>query len=215
MSPLFAGMLASDSQSQQKTFSKLAPAQQCWDPPRAVLFMRRIIYYVATSIDGFISRPDHSIEGFVGDSSAVTRYLEDLQKFDTVLMGRRTYEFGYNYGLEPGKPAYPHMRNYIFSNSLKFSKQHEGVKVLTLSTDIITSIKEEKGTDIYLCGGGQLAGWLLENNQIDILKLKLNPLVLGDGILLFGGSKKETRLELVESEQFDKGVQIMTYRINY
>jgi dihydrofolate reductase len=177
--------------------------------------VRKIVYYVASSIDGFICRPDHSIEGFVGDGSAVSKYLEDLKTFDTVLMGRKTYEFGYKYGLEPGSPPYPHMQNYIFSKSLRFENQDDCVKVHRPSIDIITSIKKEKGTDIYLCGGGQFAGWLLENEQIDILKLKLNPLVLGDGIRLFGHSKKEMRMQLMETQTFDKGVQIMTYNLHY
>jgi dihydrofolate reductase len=83
--------------------------------------MRRIIYYVAASIDGFISGPDEDISGFenVQESDGIQMYLQDLQKFDSVIMGRKTYEFGYKFGLKPGDLAYPHMNHYIFSGSLK------------------------------------------------------------------------------------------------
>lgn len=78
--------------------------------------MKKIIYYVATSIDGFISGLNEDISGFLPDGNGVQKYLDDLKEFKTVIMGRKTYEFGYKYGLKPGSPAYPHMDHYIFSN---------------------------------------------------------------------------------------------------
>jgi dihydrofolate reductase len=177
--------------------------------------MRNIVYYVASSIDGYIARSDHSIEGFVSDSSAVINYFEDLKNFDTVIMGRRTYEFGYQFGLRPGQPAYPHMKHFIFSKSLKFDSSHDNVHVCPPDLGIIRKLKEGDGTDIYLCGGGDFAGWLLDNEQIDVLKIKLNPLILGEGIRLFGKSKKDFETELVESTVFDKGLQIITYKIKH
>ena len=177
--------------------------------------MRNIVYYVASSIDGFIARPDHAIDGFVGQGPGIAKYLEDLQHFDTVIMGRNTYEFGYRYGLLPGSPAYPHMKNYIFSKSLRFNNPHESVHICPYDLSIIKKLKEERGTDIYLCGGGDFAGWLLDNALIDILKLKLNPLILGGGIRLFGNSRKDFLLELGESTVYEEGLQIMTYRIQY
>lgn len=75
--------------------------------------MNKIIYYVATSLDGFIAGMNDDISDFVFDGDGVKKYQSDLQEFDTVIMGRKTYEFGYNYGLEPGQPAYPNMRIII------------------------------------------------------------------------------------------------------
>lgn len=177
--------------------------------------MRKIIYYVATSVDGFISGPNDDISGFIPDGNGVDKYMNDLQSFDTVIMGRKTYEFGYKYGLKPGQAAYPHMKHYIFSNSLNFDSQNDKVKVCNLDLEIIKELKNKKGTDIYLCGGGEFAGWLLENRLIDILKIKLNPLILGAGVKLFGDSTKQYKLDLINSEKFDKGLRIITYNINY
>lgn len=177
--------------------------------------MRKIVYYVATSIDGFISGPNDNIGGFVGEGSGVERYLQDLKSFDTVIMGRRTYEFGYKFGLQPGQPPYPHMEHYIFSKSLHFDQAAENVHVCAPDLDLIRSLKAAQGTDIYLCGGGDFAGWLLDHGLIDVLKIKLNPLILGAGVRLFGRSTRAIQTELTEHQSYDKGVQIITYNLQY
>ena len=178
--------------------------------------MRLITYYVAASLDGFIAGPGDDISGFVQGGRGVEQYRQDLMSYDTVIMGRKTYEFGYQYGLQPGQPAYPHMRHYIFSNSLQFDAAHEQVRVRPPDLNVIRELKQGDGTDIYLCGGGAFAGWLLENQLIDRLKLKLNPLILGRGVRLFGKSTRSHRLTAIDSQRFeDNGLEIITYEINY
>jgi dihydrofolate reductase len=177
--------------------------------------VRNIVYYVAASIDGFISGRGEDISGFVADGSGVNQYLQDLQKFDTVIMGRKTYEFGYKFGLQPGQSPYPHMRNYIFSESLQFDTAVENVFISKADIDLVKKLKTESGTDIYLCGGGEFAGWLLDHEVIDFLKIKLNPLILGDGIKLFGNSKKKIHTEVIDIDSYDNGLQIINYKIKY
>ncbi|SOE19725.1 Dihydrofolate reductase [Spirosomataceae bacterium TFI 002] len=172
--------------------------------------MSQLIYYVATSVDGFIAGPNDDISKFTPNGNGVDRYLSDLQKLETVIMGRRTYEFGYQYGIVPGQPAYPHMKHHIFSETLKIDKLAQNVFIENSSVDqIIDSSK----TDVYLCGGGQFAGWLLDNNLIDVLKLKLNPIILGDGIPLFGNSKSSISGHLIDKQSFENGLEILTYNL--
>ena len=177
--------------------------------------MNKIVYYVATSIDGYIAGIDEDISGFVGEGNGVEKYLNDLQDFQTVIMGRKTYEFGYKFGLRPGQPTYPHMDHFIFSKTLSFEKADEKIQIKDLNIAEINAIRENSKTDVYLCGGGEFAGWLLEHEQIDILKIKLNPLVLGDGVKIFGNSKKMYKLNLLNSEKYDGGLQIMSYEVQY
>ncbi len=177
--------------------------------------MRKVVYYVATSMDGYISGPDGDISGFVQESDAVERYLKDLKNFDTVIMGRKTYEFGYRFGLEPGQPAYPHMEHYIFSSSLCFKTQSRQVHVCKPDIKIIKDLKKQEGTDIYLCGGGQFAGWLLRQKMVDILKVKLNPFIQGNGVSLFGNVSRMCNLTFIRGSQFTYGVQILEYQIEY
>lgn len=176
--------------------------------------MRKIIYYVATSVDGYISGPDDDVSRFTASGDGIKQYLADLKEFDTVIMGRKTYEFGYKFGLKPGQLAYPHMKHLIFSSTLKFENCEKGLVVKNLDISIIEELQKEEGSDIYLCGGGEFAGWLLENEKIDILKIKLNPIILGDGIRIFGDSVKPVSLELVHTDKYDD-LQIITYKIIY
>jgi dihydrofolate reductase len=177
--------------------------------------MNRIIYYVASSLDGYISGLDEDISGFVGAGNGIQKYLDDLKGFQTVIMGRKTYEFGYKYGLVPGELAYPHMEHFIFSNSLTFANPDKKLVIKDLDINEINKIKANSKTEVYLCGGGVFAGWLLENEMIDVLKLKVNPLILGQGVRLFGDSTKSFSLSLIGTEEYEAGLLINTYEIMY
>lgn len=177
--------------------------------------MKKIIYYVASTLDGYISGPDDDISKFIQQGKGVEKYMQDLQNFDTVIMGRKTYEIGYKYGLLPGQPGYPHMDHYIFSDTLSFENPHEKVNTRKIDIKTIEDLKQGNGSDIYLCGGGEFAGWLLDNRMIDTLKLKLNPVAIGEGIKLFGSSKTKISLKLTDQESFDDGMLLLTYDILY
>ena len=173
--------------------------------------MKKIIYYVATSLDGYIAGENDDISQFLLQGEGVEKYKSDLANFGTVIMGRKTYEFGFQYGLKPGQPAYPHMEHFIFSETLKIDNLSESVKIEKLSVDRVNEIRQHAKTDIYLCGGGQFAGWLLDHGLIDQLKVKLNPIVLGSGVPLFGSSTTDQGWDLVETETYSDGLLILTY----
>lgn len=177
--------------------------------------MKKIVYYVAISLDGFICGENEDISGFVAEGNGVQKYLDDLKDFETVIMGRKTYEFGYKFGLKPGDPAYPHMEHYIFSSSLTLEDSASNVHVREPNLKEIDSIKEHSKTDVYLCGGGVFAGWLLEHQRIDVLKVKINPLILGKGVRLFGDCQTTHRLQSIDSTVYDEGLLINSYEIKY
>ncbi len=173
--------------------------------------MQKIIYYVAASLDGYIAGPNEDVSRFIHSGNGVEKYQQDLLNFKTVIMGRKTYEFGYQFGLVPGQPAYPNMEHFIFSDSLKIENLHDLVHTIKPSIERVEEIKLSSPSDIYLCGGGAFAGWLLDHGLIDELKLKLNPIVLGNGIPLFGNSKTSVKWHLEHSESYDHGMKILTY----
>lgn len=179
--------------------------------------MRKLVYHVATTIDNYIAHEDGSTDGFArfAEGDHATDYLESLKNYDTVVMGRATYEFGYQFGLEPGQPAYPHMKNYIFSRSLKFDQRgHNFMLVDENELEVIKQLKEENGTDIYLCGGGKFAGFLAGHGQIDELRIKLYPLIFGKGIRLFGKSEQKLNLSLLDTKIYETGAMLITYRVD-
>ncbi|KYF66173.1 dihydrofolate reductase [Sorangium cellulosum] len=177
--------------------------------------MRKIVYDVAVSLDHFISHEDGSVDGFLMEGEHAAEYVERLKGYDTVLMGRKTYEWGYDHGLVPGKRAYPHMDHHIFSKTLRFD---EGAEVHVVDRDELAALerlRERDGTDIYLCGGGAFAGFLLDRGLVDRLVVKLNPILLGHGVRLFGGSTRKVALALLESKAYANGVVLLTYDVKY
>jgi dihydrofolate reductase len=176
---------------------------------------RKVIYYVAMSIDHNIAHEDESIDGFLMEGQAITDYVKSLQDYDTVLMGRRTYEWGYQFGVEPGQPApmYAHMMQYVFSQSME-NYQHEQLHVIREDpADFVHELKAQMGGAIYLCGGGQLAGNLLEAGLVDELILKVNPVLFGKGVPVFGNLSKTLNLTLLDTKVYNNGMIFLHYAI--
>ncbi|GAA1336795.1 dihydrofolate reductase family protein [Arthrobacter roseus] len=188
--------------------------------------MRELVYFVAVSLDGYIAAPDGSFGDFPIEGDHVDMILRDytdtlpshvlsalaLQpdnaRFDTVLMGWNTYAAGFPHGV---RNPYPHLRQYVFSRS----ETEAAADIVLTAEDPVAVVKELKaedsGADIWLCGGGQLAGAL--RGELDRLILKVNPVLLGAGIPLFAGQDYMVRsAELTSSTAFQSGVVVNEYR---
>jgi len=176
---------------------------------------RKLVYYIAVSADGFIADIERNTEDFSMTAQYIPDYMRSLQDYDTVLMGKYTYEAGYKYGIKPGEPSpiYGHMMQYIFSQSME-QFEHEQLKVVRDDpSEFARSLKSEQGSAIYLCGGGKLAAYLLEHGLIDELILKVNPIVFGTGIPLFDGSIKSISLDLLDTKVYRDGNIFLRYQI--
>jgi dihydrofolate reductase len=176
--------------------------------------MRDLVYDVAVSIDGFICRSDGGIQDFVPDGPHVADYRARLAGYDTAVMGRNTYEFGYQYGLAPGTRAYSHMDHYVFSSSLQFEHPHQLNIVAEKAGAVVRDLKGRSGSDIYLCGGSVFAGSLLQEQLIDRLVLKVNPVVIGEGLPLFS-SPERASLKCTSTKRYENGVLLAEYDVVY
>lgn len=178
---------------------------------------RKLVYYVAATIDHYIAREDETVDGFVMEGPHIADYLNSLRDYDTVLMGKRTYERGYQYGVAPGDPSpvYLGMMHYIFSRTME-NYQNERLQVIREdAADFVRQLKQRSGGAIYLCGGGQLAGSLLDQELIDELIIKLHPVAFGRGIALFGNSMKGFGLAMKSANIYPNGVMHLHYTIGY
>ncbi|MGP1908788.1 dihydrofolate reductase family protein [Metabacillus sp. JX24] len=182
--------------------------------------MAEIIYHVAVSLDNFIADQgmidgniDKSLFLFEGDH--VPDFLSDIQQYDAVLMGGKTYEFGFQFGAKPGEPGYRGIKHYIFSNSMQFESNEEVELVKEDAIEFIENLKQKENGKIWLCGGGELAGSLLKHKLINQLVLKVNPIMVGEGISLFGSEKPCYELGLLDIKQYSSGVFKATYDIIY
>ncbi len=172
--------------------------------------MRKLVYYVATSLDGFIARKDGSFDGFVWDDDLVTDYLKSLEAFDTVLMGRKTYEVG----LREGKTSpYPQMQQYVISRTYSASPDPAVKLVSDGVAGLVRQLKQQNGRDIYLCGGGELAGLLFAEGLIDEVRVKINPVLFGDGIPVVPADCDAIELKPDDTKAFDSGIILSNYRV--
>ncbi|WP_447040090.1 dihydrofolate reductase family protein [Streptomyces sp. DSM 118878] len=193
--------------------------------------MRKLVYFIAVSLDGFIAGPDGGDptgpDGFwpVGQDYVqhlAETYPETLPAparealgvtaegthFDTILEGRKTYMIGVDAGLPN---CYPHLRHLVFSRTLTTSPDPGVELVASDPVEKVRELKREEGKDIWLCGGGELAGVL--RDEIDRLVVKIGPLTLGSGTPLFA---QKTPFEPVhyartDAVLLDSGTMFVTY----
>ena len=171
---------------------------------------RRLIYYVVTSLDGFIAHPDGSFDGFAWDDAVVADFLASYDWFDTVLMGRKTYEVG----LAEGKTSpYPTLHQYVFSRSLKTRPDPAIALISKHALEVIKNLKTQPGKAIWLCGGSNLTSQCLAANLIDDMIIKLNPVVVGSGKLLFADLVPSAHLTLGDIKRYDCGILRLHYTV--
>lgn len=185
---------------------------------------RKLVYYVACTLDGFIAREDGSFdwarfegehfadlidqfpETFPAHSREAFGVPERARRFDTVLMGRKTYEVGLHDGItNPYRP----LRQFVVSRGLPDS-QDPGVQIYRgAPVDLVRRLKAEQGRDIWLCGGAGLAGALF--SEIDELILKVNPVLIGAGIPLFTAVSGTRRMVLDSHRAYANGFVLARY----
>ncbi|MEU1684907.1 dihydrofolate reductase family protein [Micromonospora sp. NPDC005707] len=189
--------------------------------------MRKLVYYVASTLDGFIAAPDGSYDFFplVPEPDVAAHLTAEWPqtfptlahaqlgiasppagRFDAVLMGRATYDPALKLGVAS---PYAHLKQYVFSRSLPASDDPQVEIVSGDPVAFVRELKAQPGGDIWLCGGGQLAGQLLD--EVDELVVKLNPIVVGSGIPLADRGFTPTRFTLAGTRPFDSGVVVLRY----
>lgn len=190
--------------------------------------MRDLVYYIASTLDGYIAHENGSFDGFIWDEEygadifasfpeTFPAHLRgdvaspvDNKWFDTVLMGRKTYEVGISEGITN---PYPTLNQYVFSRSLQESPDERVNLINKNAVETVKSLKQEPGKAIWLCGGSELASTLLEAYLIDRIIVKLNPVVFGSGIPLFSNGIKQTTLKLTDSKVYNSGHILLYYTV--
>jgi dihydrofolate reductase len=171
--------------------------------------MRRVRYRVAASLDGYIAGPNGEIDWIVPDPTI--DFAAVYAGFDTVLLGRRTYELT----RRPGAPPWPRgWRIYVVSRTHPAA---QSPAVTVVGTDVETTVaalRAESGRDIWLFGGGQLFASLLAAGLVDRVEVALMPGVLGAGIPLAGPDAPRSRLRLTQSDVHPSGIVSLAYDVD-
>jgi dihydrofolate reductase len=171
--------------------------------------MRKIKYFVASSLDGFISRLDGSVDWlFMDQDYGMTEFFRSV---DVAVMGRKTYDKMLE--LAPEQAFYPGMQNVVFSRS-RPNDAKGAVKFVSGDVEAwAKGVRSKSGKDIWLVGGGSLATQFLQKRLVDEIGLAIHPRLLGQGILLFPQGYPETELELSRCEQHSTGLIQVFYQV--
>lgn len=175
--------------------------------------MRKVVLYIAASLDGFIARPDGSLDWL--DSDAYKLEGEDYgyksfqEKVDATLMGNNTYKVVKS--LDMPFP-YPDKTNYVFSRTA-YPPTEFVQFVQEDPVAFVKGLKQEQGKDIWLIGGGQLNMQLLNSSLVDEMIITFVPLILGRGISLFAGGVSERVLKVQEVASYQNGFVQVKYTL--
>jgi len=174
--------------------------------------MPKIILYIATSLDGFIARPDGALDWLTSIPNPTNEdygYAELLESIGATIMGRLTYDEIIGFGIDW---PYTGIKTYVVTKNKELEIKSPDTVVLTDNIKtFVTDLKAKSKKDIWLVGGGQLVSAFINQGLIDKMILTIIPKTIGEGILLFAGKSKERTWKLVDSKSFDIGVVNLVY----
>lgn len=170
--------------------------------------MRRIRYKVACSLDGYIAGPQDEFDWIIGDPDIDFEAI--WNEFDTLLMGRRTYEvMAGEGGGTRGKEV------VVFSRTLRQEDHPEVTIVSDDAAQVLDELRARPGKDIWLFGGGELFRSLLEIGQVDTVELAFIPVLLGDGLQLLASPAIRRTLSLTERRVYaNSGIVSLEYAVD-
>lgn len=172
--------------------------------------MRNAVLFIAVSLDGYIADKNGGVSWLMGhgDEENVDAYTEFAKGIDTVLMGRNTYDQVVE-ELSPGEWIYKEFTAYVFtgregrtSERIRFTDENPAA--------LLKRLKEEAGKDIWICGGADLIRQLMREDAIDQYYISVIPVILGDGIRLFGRMEREVKLKLIRTRAYN-GITELVY----
>lgn len=156
--------------------------------------MRKLRFSVATSLDGFIAGPRGEYDWIMPDPAFDFRSF--FRNFDTMLIGRRTYEVMQGRGQSPESME---MKAFVVSATLEAEKNPAVTIIRDDVVAAVSALKTAAGKDIWLGGGAMLFRTLLDAHLVDTVELAVMPTLLRGGVRIVPeGSRCALRLEATE-----------------
>jgi dihydrofolate reductase len=169
--------------------------------------MRKVVYGVGISLDGYIARPDGAVDFlFMPKDYSMGPFFK---RVDVAVMGRKTYEVGLK--MSGGKFDSYGMKCYVFSRSLEAGERGGVTFVKESPKELMAAVRKKKGKDIWLMGGGELTRDFLKDDLVDEIYLGVVPVLIGEGIPAFPSSFPQREFKLIENKTFSKGLIALRY----
>ncbi|HCK65998.1 MAG TPA: deaminase [Anaerolineae bacterium] len=171
----------------------------------------KVSVYIATSLDGFIARKNGDIDWLTGgESGGDYGYADFMSTIDYVVMGRNTYEKVLTFG------GWGYDKKVIVLSSKKIKikdKLKDKVEVLNLGPKkLVKEIEKRKAKHIYLDGGVTIQRFLREG-LVDEMTITTIPVLIGEGLPLFGELAKDIKLKLLQSQSFKNSFVQNKYKV--
>ena len=174
--------------------------------------MRKVILYIAVSLDHYIARKNGAVDWLENAVEHIKDedygYKAFYDGIDTTLMGRKTFDeiLGFDVPF-----PYPDKSNYVFTSNNEFEHEYaQGIK--ENASAFLQQLKQEAGKDIWLVGGGRLITDFAENGLIDEMILTVFPILLGEGIPLFLPFQNGSSYTLKENKSYTNGIVQLHYQ---
>jgi dihydrofolate reductase len=171
--------------------------------------MRSVILGLGISLDGYIARLDDSVDFlFMPKDYSMGPFFKTI---DTAIMGRRTYEAGLKMG---GASSFSgsHMSYYVMSRTLPPGERGGVIFTNQTPAALVAEIRKQRGKNIWLMGGGELAREFLKDDLVDELYLGVVPVLIGEGLPLFPSGFPQREFSLLENKTFSRGMIALKYK---
>jgi len=174
--------------------------------------MRKLSLFIATSLDGYIAKPndDLSFLKLVEKEGEDYGYAEFMANIDTIILGRKTYDYVLK---EIGSSHYDNGQRdvYVITRTERPSVGRTTFYSGNL-TELVRRLKSENGKNIYCDGGAEIVNELLQQDLIDEFIISVIPVLLGNGTRLFKDGRPEQQLEFISAKSFDTGLTQLHYK---
>ncbi len=165
--------------------------------------------YIAVSLDGFVAGKNDDISWLFRYNDVDYGYNEFFSGIGAIIEGRRTYDLEVQQGWESAHS----LPTFVLSHR---PPEHAPKRKGVVFTDediaeVLMKAKKLTSRNVWIVGGANVSQQFLERGLIDEIVLSIVPVILGDGIRLFGKTHKSIELSLRGVKQFDRGLVQLTY----
>jgi dihydrofolate reductase len=183
--------------------------------------VRKVIFFMSVSLDGFIEGPDGDLDWHMVDDEVHTHFNEELAAMGAFVNGRVTYDLMVRswptadtdpWSTEPMREfarIWRGMPKIVYSRSRDYTDGNPTV-LREVVPEQVTELKAQEGGDLALVGA-DIAASFMRHDLIDEYRLFVHPVVIGQGKRMFQSPEAKIDLRLAETRTFGNGVVLLRY----